>query len=795
MPVWLNSMQCRFRAERPATDRNYRLRFGPLIALIVCGLLFSLNAGADDAGDDLALISLTINEQTSREAVLALRDSSGHWWLPVAALKLANVAVPEAPLRQVNGTDYVQVASLPLSALRFDEASQALKLHLLASGFEATRVRSRTRDASIAARSTGAFLNYDLLVDHTPSGVGHSVYAQLGAGLGSGVGITDHWLVDRPDLEKSLRLDSSYTIDHVETMQTLRIGDAITRAPTLLGRPVRFGGLQWGTNFQTRPDLVTVPIATLSGQSALPSTADLYVNNVLQSRNPLPPGPFSISAAPMVTGDGEVLLKLTDLSGQEQLISQRFYSSSALLAAGLSAYSFEVGALRKNFGMRSNDYGDALASASWRHGFSDRLTLEAGASLQQGGPSGLLAGVANALPGLGVATAAIGISHSDAGQGMQFAVGFERRTKLHSYSLRSQIASLDYRQTGVDAEQTLRRLDSLFYGYQISGIGSLGLSWTRQQRLFAEPLSIATASFSTLQTRWGSLVLSVAHLNAERSNTSVNLFWIMRLGPAISASAYHAQSSSGPTQQVIQLQKSLPPAEGWGYRLQLAHNAAQQASLYAQNAYGLARVEAAELNGQTSARIGLTGAVATLDGQWFLSRRIDSSFGVARLPGYANVRIYVDNQLAARTNVEGYALLPRLYPYMKNHVSVEQLDLPLDAQIDSLKTYPVPAWRSGVLVDLPVRRVFAATLNLMREDGTPVPAGASVTLVDESGIEGEPFGVGREGLVYLSGLKQDNRAVAKWPTGQCSVRIPYQPEQGSIPYLGQYPCLGVEVKP
>jgi outer membrane usher protein len=419
---------------------------------------------------------------------------------------------------------------------------------------------------------------------------------------------------------------------------------------------------------------------------------------------------------------------------------------------------------------------------------TDKLTLEAGTSAQQSGLVGLLGGGAASMPGWGLGTLALGISHGDAGTGAQIALGWERRTRHHGFALRSQLASYDYRQTGVDAEQTVRRLDSAFYSYQLPGIGSLGLSWTQQQRIGADALSITTASFSTRQTAWGSLIFSLSHLKADTDTSSFNVYWSYNLGGFTSVSAQHADTSNGPSRQIVQLQKSLPAGEGWGYRLQVAQRAAQQAALYAQNDYGRVRIEAAELNGQTRERFGLSGAIATLDGQWFLSRRIDSSFGVARVPGFAKVRIYVDNQLAARTNADGYALLPRLYPYMRNNISVEPLDLPLDTEIGQLKVRPVPAWRSGVMIDIPIRKVSAATLNLIRDDESPVPAGATVDLLDDDETVIESFGVGHEGLLYLSGLRSQNQLRAHWAGGMCTARIPFQPEPGSIPYLGQYRC-------
>ena len=738
---------------------------------------------------EVLLVSLRINQQMMQQPVLVLRAPSGEWWLPTTVLNEARVQLPEGPTRRFNDTDYIAATSLPVESLQFDAATLFMDLRLTPQSFALNRLQTRrsTRIESIT-RSAGAFLNYDVLLDHGDGGLGRVVFTELGGAIGSGVGLSSQMWVSRPDMDRWVRLDSQYVIDDLDRVTTLKLGDAISRPPPLLGRPVRFAGLQWGTNYRIRPDLITIPVATLSGQAALPSTVDLYVNNVLQSRNPLPPGPFSISTGPMVTGDGEVLLKVTDISGQEQLISQRFYASTSLLASGLNDYSFEFGALRQRYGMVSANYGDLLAAASWRHGLRDDITIEAGGSVQQSGLLGMLGGVSASSPVLGLGSVALGLSHGDAGLGAQIALGWERRTRHHAIALRTQLASHDYRQTGVDAELTLRRLDSMFYSYQLTGIGSLGLSWTQQQRIAAEPLSITTASFSTRQTPWGSLIFSLSRLKSETDTTSFNVFWSYPLGGGTSVSAQHAESTNAPSRQVAQIQKSLPPAEGWGYRLQVAHQSAQQAALYGQNNYGQARLEAAELNGQTRERFGISGAIATLDGQWFLSRRIDSSFGVARVPGFAKVRIYVDNQLAARTNQDGYALLPRLYPYMRNNVTLEALDLPLDTEISQLKLRPVPAWRSGVLIDIPVRKVAAATLNLILDDGTPVPAGAEVDLLDDAGTTIETFAVGREGLVYLSGMRPDNRVLARWPGGACAARIPYQPEPGSIPYLGQYPC-------
>lgn len=738
------------------------------------------------------IVRLEINGQHAGDAVVALKDGDGHWWLPAASLADARITLAGSRHRQLDDTDYVALDSLAPELLDFDDAQQSLALRLAPSRFAASSFHSQAARASTGSgRPAGAFINYDLFVDHSDIGTGRSVFTEAGAAVGPGVALASYAFLRQPALDARLRLDTSYTMDQPETMTTLRIGDAISRPATSIGRPVRFAGLQFGTNFLTRPGLVTVPVPTLYGHAALPSTVDLYVNNVLQSRHAATPGPFAVTTAPLMAGDGELLLKVTDLSGREQVISQRYYASTALLAPGLSDWSFEAGALRLNYGLRSDDYGDWFVSGGWRRGLSDRLTVEGGASAQQGGGrtgvlSGVLAGVSAAWPELGAASLSVGASHDATGSGMQVALGVERRTRQHTLALRTQVASAEYRQTGVPDQLQLRRLDTLFYGYRLPELGSISLSWTRQERSAQDPVRIAQLGFSTRQSRWGSLMLTLTDVSGAAHDRSLNLFWILPIDSGISASVLHAHHDSGPDQTVFQFQKVPPAGEGYGYRLQAGINAPQQAALTAQNLHGLLRAEAAEYRGNSALRAGLSGSLVLMEGSLFAVRRVDSSFGLVRLPGLAGVRVYVDNHLAGRTDEQGIALLPRLSPYMKNPVSVEPLDLPLDVQIDALKTEPVPAWRSGVTIDFPVREVSAATMNLVLANGQPVPAGAEVLL--EGADPADSLPVGHQGLAYVTGLKAYNRLRVSWPQGRCVVEIPYAPGKGSIPYLGELIC-------
>src|SRR3989442_8479012 len=100
------------------------------------------------------------------------------------------------------------------------------------------------------------------------------------------------------------------------------------------------------------------------------------MNNALVQRSAVPPGPFSIQNIPVVTGSGEVRLVVRGSLGRGQVNTQPFYSRAALLKQGLADYSCEVGAIRNNFAVESNDYGQAVGAATYRRGITDYFTAE-----------------------------------------------------------------------------------------------------------------------------------------------------------------------------------------------------------------------------------------------------------------------------------------------------------------------------------------------------------------------------------------------------------------------------------
>ncbi|MEI9849784.1 MAG: fimbria/pilus outer membrane usher protein, partial [Sphingomonas sp.] len=133
---------------------------------------------------------------------------------------------------------------------------------------------------------------------------------------GSGTGSTT--FIGRLDESgRSLtRLETNWTIDDPARMRSLRIGDSITRGG-IGAAPLRFAGFQLATNFATQPGFITMALPTVNGTAAVPSVVDIYVNNVLQTRRPVAPGPFQLTDVPVITGSGDIRLIVRDTLGRE----------------------------------------------------------------------------------------------------------------------------------------------------------------------------------------------------------------------------------------------------------------------------------------------------------------------------------------------------------------------------------------------------------------------------------------------------------------------------------------------
>lgn len=164
---------------------------------------------------------------------------------------------------------------------------------------------------------------------------------------------------------------------------------------------------------------------------------------------------------------------------------------------------------------------------------------------------------------------------------------------------------------------------------------------------------------------------------------------------------------------------------------------------------------------------------AWLQGMPFATRTIDhGSFAVVKVGDLKDVPVYRSNQIAATTNSNGMALVPNLLSYQNNQLTIDPVELPIDAKIKSVKEMAVPYARSGMFVEFAVRRSRNALVELRLPGGAPVPIGTRVI----ASPSGKAFFVAKRGQVYLTDLENDNRIAVQWKDGRCELAIPLAAE-------------------
>jgi len=324
--------------------------------------------------------------------------------------------------------------------------------------------------------------------------------------------------------------------------------------------------------------------------------------------------------------------------------------------------------------------------------------------------------------------------------------------------------------------------------YDFGRFGTISAAYVERTFRGQTSNTIVGVGYTLNLGRWGYVGVSASRVRAEDRTAEFNALWTVPFGAFENASyGYdHLRNSSGNdhSQQSIEVQRNLPLGEGYGYRLSAVTNGPRQAEFDYQNSFGTYAVQVGQSQGQTSERVAASGGIGFIANNLFLSRAVQDSFGLVRLPGYPGVRVYSENQVIGRTDAKGELVVPRLLPYQKNTLRIEQADLPFDVEFDVLSHDAVPYFRSGVVVEFTARSVRGALVKILQEDDAPVPTGALVRLEGQQGT----FPVALDGDAYLTDLIPRNRATVTWRGRTCSFEFAY-PETGDAqPRLGPFVC-------
>lgn len=720
----------------------------------------------------------------------------------------------KADIAAIGSDGLVRMDKLPDVTFYVDEDTQRL--------YVTTTIEGRAvRDIDLGPRmgdderlkpvsGYGAVLNYNLYATTGDVTEGKNIFEGISGNFDARVfspfgTISQGFLTGytNGELNGFTRLNTTWSYSDAKRLITYRAGDIVSGGLSWT-RPVYLGGLQAQRNFHLRSDLVTMPLPSFEGTAAVPSTLEIYTQNVKTYSGDVGEGPFRVDNLPVVTGSGEARVVLRDSTGRESEVNLPFYSSSNMLAKGLLDFSADLGFARRGFGTESFDYDDRIMGVfTARYGLTDSLTVEGhaegGADLVNGGVGAIFP-----LAGFGVGSVAVAGSYNDGEAGMLVNASAEVSYNDWSVYVRSQRTFGDYRDIAsitadtndvtVPGELPLfsaevpRAIDQVaITPPPLLDMSSLSLSYTHVEDQDGDESHIVGLSYSQ---QFNDKISAYASAFADLADT--DQFGVFA-GVSVSFSnGYSASSGVDYSRDGVNFAAEASKAEtletgGYGWRVRTSEGKNPQRSASGSYRASFARFEAGvdQFDDEVMAHAQADGSIAVAGGGIFAGPRIDDAFAVVDV-GAPDVEVKFQNRPVGKSNRRGKLLVTGLNSYEPNTLSIDPANLPVDAVVASTKDVVMPAGQSGVVVDFGVKEnANAALVSLVDDKGQPLQAGWSGSL------EGaDDFVVGYDGEAYITGLSARNTVTVKRDDGTtCTASFPYKASRGEQVTVRGVKCL------
>ncbi|WP_218192456.1 fimbria/pilus outer membrane usher protein [Pseudomonas sp. Irchel s3f19] len=741
--------------------------------------------------DATLYLDLLVNQMPKAELV-PVQQRAGRLYLGSDVLRAAGISLPGEPQGEL------ALDAVPGLHTDYDSANQRLLLQVPPAWLPGQQVGDRSLyPASDAHSSFGVLFNYDLYLNDTDEG-GTYLAAWNEVRLFDSWGTfssTGQWRQSfngaQADQTRQgfLRYDSTWRFTDEQRLLSYEAGDFVTGALPWTSS-VRVGGLQLSRDFGARPDLVTYPLPAFAGEAAVPTSLDLFINGYKSSTTELQPGPYTLTNVPFINGAGEAVVVTTDALGRQVSTTLPFYVTSSLLQKGLSDFSVAAGSLRRDYAVRDFSYGPGVASGSLRYGLSDSFTLEShietSESLLLGGLGGNMR-VGN----FGVLNAALAQSQFEGEKGHQVALGYQYNSQRIGFSYQRLQRYGDYADLSrVDSPdmQLSQRSEQATVSLNLNEYGSLGAGYFDVRAGDGSRTRLINLSWS--KSLWGNTSI---YLSGNRevgdSQWAVQAQLVIPFDFNGTLAMSVERSKEGEDLQRVNYSRAVPVGGGVGYNLGYATGGNRDAYRQADATWRLQSVQLQAgvygSSGEMTRWADASGSLVWMDAGVFAANRIDDAFVVVSTNGYADVPVRYENQQIGRTDSNGHLLVPYSSGYYRGKYEIDPMDLPPDILAPEVEQRVAVRRGSGYLLEFPIKRVLAASIELVDSNQQVIKLGSRVT----HGESGSQAVVGWDGLVYLENLSPHNRLqVALEGGGHCQVEFDLPESAGSIPLIGPLVC-------
>ncbi|MHA3890856.1 fimbria/pilus outer membrane usher protein [Acinetobacter sp. GXMZU3951] len=756
----------------------------------------------------LFLIS-SVNGSTSKELIPCLLDSKGKKIL-VQARNLRKIRI-KLPI-PVKDTELVKLDEIKGLSYSYDENEQILLIKTLDKNLESHVVdlngNAITEDQLIPQKSIQTvILNYE--VNNTYSDDENYFSTAANAIYNSNYGLFQSGYLYNRNTEQSrnqsVRLESKWQYIDAEKIRSYVIGDFNSNTVDW-GSSLRLLGLQWSSAYTLRSDIITAALPQFSGNAALPSSLDLFVNQQKIYSGEIPSGPFDVKSLPFISGN-EITLVTTDALGQQQVNKQYYYYSPKILKEGIQEFSVDVGVPRYNYSTKSNDYDSDIvfASGSLRQAISNSQTATGHLETSTDGLANIGVGYAQNIAGRGVWNFNVVGSSYEGIEGFLGLIGVEGRlSSSSSFNFSYQGASKGYydlaRLSLINYQNSNFSVDSdvvensataeeiIRAGLNFNPIPGWSISSNYNRLKYTnEQYDLFSLSLSGNITNRINLYSSLYQDFNDHDNYGAYLALRFDLSSKLKASTSVSNDYGNIkyTQELNSISDSKLGSFGWGVTTTYSEGESDLNTAYvdyrSRPAYLFGRYS--QFGSSSQSMLGARGALVIAQGDIFASNEIGDAFAIVKNAGPRSEIINGGVNLG-KASKNGNFLIPHLTPYAKNHIYLDTQYLPIGWEAEKTENLAIAGYQQGIVLDFSAKNIISATVVLLDKDLKPLPVGYSVSLNGQTGSM-----VGYDGEVFLRGLLPKNKLIVDLlDGGQCSVEFPYDQDQATTQKLGPYIC-------
>ncbi|MFZ1744251.1 MAG: fimbria/pilus outer membrane usher protein [Pontixanthobacter sp.] len=727
--------------------------------------------------------------------MVTLAYVEGELAIDAKSAEMASLPIPAG----ANGL--IKLKDIKIANWKFDKLSQRLNITLFRDGDGVNDINFSRFAGGKGDRSPlpALLIDYNLSATTSSSGTqaGAVVSPRFVYGNFQLAGALQYTSTPEPDRSKIRRLDTTFSFAIPDKGLIARAGDTIT-AGSQSQRPLRIGGLQIGTDFALRPDLVTNPLPAFEGNVAVPTGLDLIINDRRFSSAELEAGRFQIRNIPVNPGRGDVSVIVKDELGREVVQNARIYVSRDLLAPGLWEGAANVGYIRRRYGQVSNDYRDLVSTFFLRRGFSKSLSFglsgEAGIGLKNVG-----AQLETTLFDRALAFSEVRYSKTAENSGFLLRGGIESVGPGVSVRAEAVWPTSGYRDLAAAAGDPLpSKQINTSINFDLRNTIQIQLTGSHQKRAFdpryprqTSKVDILRATIRTKLSDRIDLYADGSYTKSDRTNLSVMVGVNIQLGKKRSAQASVTHNGGQTSGQASFGRPDVEPGDlGYGLEGLLGDQSRVSGRLAWRTRFTRLEGQAEYNNGSLAARANARGTIIFAGNTFYARNQTGGSYALVQTGKVGGITVTRENREAGVTDAKGRLLVENLTPLVPVQFDLDPDKLPYDAVARS--TYRrVSVSRGGVAsVKLDVEAYRSQLVKLVDFNGKPVQVGTRLT-AEPSGTE---YTVAFDGLFDLNALSGDKSLrIDRAGGGSCAVRLPSFIDQVfDIPEL-KAECLGLNI--